>query len=73
MYRVLFDREKTYRTARAGDLGAGMTQKLFFSKALFTWLSRQLMIPRVALSALLASYRANHGTGTGFLASNTGR
>jgi hypothetical protein len=32
LYSVVSDREKTYRTARAGDLGAGIAQKLFFQK-----------------------------------------
>jgi hypothetical protein len=55
---------KTYRTGRAGDLGAGIAQKLFILKALCTWLSRKLMILRIELSALLAPYRARPGTAT---------
>jgi hypothetical protein len=32
MYFVVSECEKTYRTGRAGDLGAGIAQKLFFQK-----------------------------------------
>jgi hypothetical protein len=46
MYPIVLDCEKTYRTARAGDRGAGIAQKIFFYKALCTWLS-----PAVAYSA----------------------
>jgi hypothetical protein len=72
LYSVVCDREKTYRTARAGDLGAGIAQNVF-SKARCRRLSRQLLILRIAMSALLAPYRARHGTATGFLAPTTGR
>jgi hypothetical protein len=30
LYSVVSDREKTYRTGRAGDFGAGIAQKIFF-------------------------------------------
>jgi hypothetical protein len=33
LYPVVLDCEKTYRTARAGDLGAGIAQKLLFLKS----------------------------------------
>jgi hypothetical protein len=33
LYLVVYVRKKTYRTGRAGDLGAGIAQKLFFSKS----------------------------------------
>jgi hypothetical protein len=33
LYAVILDREKTYRTARAGDLGAGIARKEFFFKS----------------------------------------
>jgi hypothetical protein len=46
---------------------------IIFSKALCTWLSRQLLILRIELSALLAPYRAKLGTATGFRAPTTGR
>jgi hypothetical protein len=45
----------------------------YFSKAICTWLSRPLLIPRIALSALLAPYCAKLGTATGFPALTTGR
>jgi hypothetical protein len=61
LYSAVFDREKTYRTGRAGDLGAGIAHKLIFSKALSTGLSRELRILRIELSALLAPYRARLG------------
>jgi hypothetical protein len=32
MYPIVSSHEKTYRTARAGDLGAGIAQKLLFQK-----------------------------------------
>jgi hypothetical protein len=32
LYLGVLNREKTYRTGRAGDLGAGIAQKLFFQK-----------------------------------------
>jgi hypothetical protein len=73
LYPLIYDHENTYRTARAGDLGAGVAQKYFFSKALCTRLSRQLLIPRIALSALLAPYSDKPGTATGFPAPTTGR
>jgi hypothetical protein len=63
--------EKTYRTGRAGDIGAGIAQ-IVFSEALCTWLSRQLLIPRIELSALLAPCRAMPGTATGFPTPTTG-
>jgi hypothetical protein len=47
--------------------------EITFSKALCTRLSRQVLIPRIELSALLAPYRAWHGTATGFPAPTTGR
>jgi hypothetical protein len=47
--------------------------EIIFSKALCTWLSRQLMILRIELSALLAPYRAKPSTATGFPAPFTGR
>jgi hypothetical protein len=47
--------------------------EFFDSKALCTWLSQQLMIHRIALSALLAPCRAKHGTDTGFPAPTTWR
>jgi hypothetical protein len=72
LYLVVLDCE-TYRTGRAGDHGAGIVQKLFFSKTLCKGLSRQLVIPRIALSALLAPYRAKPGTDAGFPAPTTGR
>jgi hypothetical protein len=33
LYPIVSDREKAYRTARAGDLGAGIAQKMFFFKS----------------------------------------
>jgi hypothetical protein len=36
-------------------------------------LTRQLMIPQIALSALFAPYRAKLGMATGFLSPTTGR
>jgi hypothetical protein len=47
--------------------------EIIFSEALCTGLSRQLLIMRIELSALLAPYRAKPGTATGFLAPTTGR
>jgi hypothetical protein len=47
--------------------------KTIFSKALCTWLSRQLLIMRIELSALLAPYRAMLGTATRFPVPTTGR
>jgi hypothetical protein len=32
LYSRVSNREKTYRTGRAGDLGAGIAQKLIFQK-----------------------------------------
>jgi hypothetical protein len=32
LYSVVYDRGKTYRTGRAGDLGAGIAQKIFIQK-----------------------------------------
>jgi hypothetical protein len=46
-YMQVFNREKTYRTGRAGDLSVGI-RTLCFSKTLCTWTSRQLLIPRIA-------------------------
>jgi hypothetical protein len=40
--------------------------RFFFSKALCTWLSRHLLIPRIELSALLAPYRAGLARLRGF-------
>jgi hypothetical protein len=39
MHPLVLDCEKTYRTGRAGDHGAGIAQNSF-SKALCAWLSR---------------------------------
>jgi hypothetical protein len=54
----------------AGDLGAGSVH--CFLKALRTWLSRNLRVARIALSVLLALYRAKRGTATGFPTPTTG-
>jgi hypothetical protein len=56
MYLVVSGYGKTYRTGRAGDLGAGIAQKLFVQNPM------SLAFPRIALSALLAPYRW-HGYG----------
>jgi hypothetical protein len=32
MYSIVYACEKTYRTGRAGELGAGIAQKLFLEK-----------------------------------------
>jgi hypothetical protein len=55
------------------EILAPVVHKIIFSKALCTGLSRQLLIPRIELSALLAPYRAMPGTATGFPAPTTGR
>jgi hypothetical protein len=68
LYLVVYGYEKTYRTGRAGDLGTGIAQKLFIQKPYV-----HLRIPRIALSALLAPYRAKPGTATGFPGPTTGR
>jgi hypothetical protein len=45
----------------------------YFFKSPMYMASRQLLIMRIALSALLAPYRAKPGTATGFPAPTTGR
>jgi hypothetical protein len=69
---VVLSLEETYRTGRAGYLGAIVALKMIIN-ALRTWLSRQLLIARIALSALLTPYRAKPGTATRFPAPTTGR
>jgi len=66
-------RKKHIGRAEREILAPVVHRNYFFSKALCTGLSRQLLIPRIELSALLAPYRARPGTATGFPAPTTGR
>jgi hypothetical protein len=55
------------------EILAPVAYKSIFLTSLRTWLSRQLRIARIALLALVAPYRAKHGTSTGFPAPITGK
>jgi hypothetical protein len=71
MYSEVFVCEKTYRTGRARDLGAGIRTFVFQKPYVWGFPDRMLIL-RIELSALLAPYRAKLGTATGFPAPTSG-
>jgi hypothetical protein len=73
MYLVVSDREKNISDGPSGRFWRRYCTQIVLSKALCIWLSRQMLIPRIALSALLAPYRAKPCTATGFPTPTTGR
>jgi hypothetical protein len=73
LYSLEYDREKNISDNPSGRSWRRYCTKTVYSIAICTWLSRQLMNPRIALSPLVAPYRAKPGTATGFLAPTTER
>jgi hypothetical protein len=72
MYTVVYVCEKNISDGPSGRSWCRYRTEIIFSKAMCTGLSRQLLIPRIELSALSVPYRARHGTATGFPAPTTG-